>query len=79
MKNLCFVVAMAAIGTAPASAQSDREFPAPTPFYPFSRSVPTERSVFIPPYHRPFTVRVYTTPAQQPFYNVPPYSVVSPY
>ena len=62
-----------------AAAQGYGEYPAPMPGYPFQRSTLTDRRVFIPPYRRPFRVRVYTTPPRQPFYNVPPYAVISPY
>lgn len=62
-----------------ANAQDYPEYPAPTPLYPFQRSVLTGRAVFIPPYRRPFPVRVYTTPPRPPYYNVPPYAVIAPY
>lgn len=69
-----------AVGAAvPAYAGEYAEFPAPTPFYPFKRSALTGRAVVIPPYRRVFPVRVYTTPPQPPYYNVPPYAVVAPY
>ena len=68
-----------AAGTLPGLAEQYQEYPAPMPFYPFQRSALTGRFVFIPPYSRPFPVRVYTTPPQPPFYNVPPYAVISPY
>lgn len=63
----------------PALAEEYIEYPAPTPFYPFQRSTLTGEAVLIPPYDRPFPIRVYTTPQQQPYYNVPPYAVVAPY
>lgn len=66
-------------GIASAAAQQYLEYPAPTPFYPFQRSVLTNRAVVIPPYERPFPIRVYSTPPHSPYYNVPPYAVVAPY
>lgn len=63
----------------PASASEYGQYPAPTAFYPFQRSYLIGEAVFIPPYRRPFPIRVYTTPPQQPYYNVPPYAVVAPY
>ena len=62
-----------------ALAQAYNEFPAPIPHYPFNRSFRTGQVVGIPPYRHPFVVRVYTTPPQQPYYNVPPYAVIAPY
>lgn len=62
-----------------AKAESYLEYPAPTPYYPFQRSFLTGEAVAIPPYPYPFPVRVYTTPSQQPYYNVPPYAVIAPY
>ena len=62
-----------------ASAQDYPQYPAATPGYPFQRSFLTGQAVVIPPYERPFPVRVYTTPPTQPYYNVPPYAVVAPY
>lgn len=64
---------------APALAEDYLEYPAPAPFYPFQRSIPTGDAVVIPPYRHLFAVRVYTTPQKQPYYNVPPYAVVTPY
>jgi len=78
MKSLCLGLAVAAMLVVPAMAENI-EYPAPTPFYPFQRSMLTRRIVIVPPYRYPFRVRVYTTPQQQPYYNVPPYPVISPY
>ena len=72
-------LALMVISVAPAYAQQDLEYPAPSLGYPFQRSVLTGRAVIIPPYDRPFPVRVYSTPPQPPYYNVPPYAVVAPY
>ena len=63
----------------PACAQQYLEYPAPTPGYPYQRSELTGRAIVIPPYDRPFAVRIYTTPPQSPYYNVPPYAVIAPY
>ena len=79
MRTSLLGLALMAGCVAPATAQDYLEYPAPTPGYPFQRSVLTGRAVVIPPYERPFPVRVYTTPPRQPYYNVPPYAVVSPY
>lgn len=63
----------------PCMAQDYGEYPAPTPFYPFQRSYLTGHAICIPPYRRPFPIHVYTTPQQEPYYNVPPYAVAAPY
>lgn len=76
--SMLVLAAVAALG-APAFAQGYPEYPAPTPFYPFQRSTLTGRAVIIPPYRRPFPVRIYTTPPKPPYYNVPPYAVIAPY
>ena len=73
------VAAVALCAAVPAHANPYTEYPAPTPYYPFQRSFLTGQLVAIPPYNRPFVVRVYTTPPQQPYYNVPPYAVIAPY
>ncbi len=70
---------MAAIAAIPALASDYLEYPAPIPHYPFQRSHRTGQVVVIPPYRVPFVVRVFTTPPQPPYYNVPPYAVVAPY
>ena len=72
------ILAAALLAAAPAVAGPYAEYPAPTD-YPFQRSVLTPRRVVIPPYEEPFRVRVYTTPPQQPFTNVPAYGVITPY
>ena len=79
MRTSLLILALVIGGFAPARAQQYLMYPAPTPGYPFQRSVPTGRALVIPPYDRPFTVRVYSTPPQQPYYSVPPYAVVAPY
>ena len=79
MRQTLALVGLALLVAGPALAEDFHEFPAPTPGYPFQRSTLTGRAVIIPPYRRPFPIRVYTTPPQQPFYNVPPYAVISPY
>ncbi len=79
MRTSLLGLALMVISVAPAYAQQDLEYSAPTPGYPFQRSVLTGRAVIIPPYDRPFPVRVYSTPPQPPYYNVPPYAVVAPY
>lgn len=79
MKIILLAGAMLTASAAAATAQQYTGYPAPTPFYPFQRSTLTGRAVVIPPYDRVFPVRVYSTPPQQPYYNVPPYAVVAPY
>ena len=79
MRSLCLGLVFAVTLVAPALAEDNVEFPAPTPYYPFQRSVLTKRKVHVLPYARPFRVRIYTTPQQPPYYNVPPYRVISPY
>ena len=79
MRSLCLGLVVAATLVAPALAEPNIEYPAPTPGYPFQRDRLTKRRVYIPPYHHTFRVRVYTTPQQPPYYNVPPYRVISPY
>ncbi len=79
MKTAIAAAALAVLVAAPALAGDYIEFPAPTPHYPFRRSTLTGRAVVIPPYRTPFPIRVYTTPPQPPYYNVPPYAVISPY
>ena len=79
MKLLLSAIVVLVGATASAEVQQYTEFPAPTPFYPVERSTLTGRAVIIPPYAQPFPVRVYSTPPQQPYYNVPPYAVVAPY
>ena len=82
MMRMVLAASLSALVCAPfgaARSQEYSEYPAPTPGYPFQRSFLTGRAVVIPPYRRPFPVRVYTTPPTQPYYNVPPYAVASPY
>lgn len=79
MRSLCLGLVTAATLAAPALAGDYLEYPVPTPGYPFQRSVLTKRLVHLYPYRRPFHVRVYTTPQLQPYYNVPPYPVITPY
>ena len=79
MKTLCLGFLAAAALVAPAIAADNYQYPAPTPHYPFQRSFLKRRVVIVPPYAHPFRIRVYTTPQQQPYYNVPPYPVISPY
>ena len=75
-----FAAAIMTVGAAlPAFASDYPDYPAPIPHYPFRRSYRTGQFVAIPPYRIPFVVRVYTTPPQPPYYNVPPYAVAAPY
>ena len=79
-RSLIFIAAaLSAMVAQPALAGEYYEHPAPIPNYPFQRSYLIGQLVTIPPYRRPFVVRVYTTPPQQPYYNVPPYAVIAPY
>ena len=78
--KMILAAAVMTVGAAfPALASDYLEYPAPIPHYPFRRSYRTGQLVAIPPYRVPFVVRVYTTPPQPPYYNVPPYAVVAPY
>lgn len=85
MKRMLLSVALGvAVSIAPlaigqAMASDYNEYPAPAPGYPFQRSVLSGRAVVIPPYRHVFPIRIYATPQQQPYYNVPPYAVISPY
>lgn len=79
MRTRAFGLVLILTSAVPAYAQQYLEYPAPTPGYPFQRSTLTDRAVVIPPYDRPFPVRIYTTPPKPPYYNVPPYGVVAPY
>lgn len=79
MKTLCLAALTCMTLAAPALAVDYIEFPRNTPGYPFERSYLSGQAVVIPPYPYPFPLRVYTTPPQQPYYNVPPYPVVAPY
>ena len=63
----------------PAFADPDIEYPAGRPNISIHRSTRTGRVVVIPPYRHLFQVRVFTTPQRDPYYNVPPYAVISPY
>lgn len=76
----CLLAAGILPGAADAASQygTYSEYPAPEA-YPFRHSTLAPQLVTIPPYDQPFRVRVYTTPPRQPFYNVPPYAVITPY
>ena len=77
MKYLVALLAVASFAGS-ASAEDYGELPAPTPFAPLPYSIRTGEVVFVPPFGL-LPVRVYATPAQGPFYNVPPFKVVAPY
>lgn len=79
MKTLCLGALTCVALVAPALANEYIEYPVNRPGYPFQRSYLSGQAVGIPPYPCPFPVRIYTTPPQQPYYNVPPYPVVAPY
>jgi hypothetical protein len=74
----CALLAIPAVAPS-ASADENIEYPATRPNYPFQRSRLTGRAVVIPPYRHVFPIRVFSTPQQPPYYNVPPYAVISPY
>lgn len=82
MKTLCLAsaatVMVAAVTLAAPARAGNIEYPAYVP-YPFHRSHKTRRIVRIIPYDQPFHVRVFTTPQQPPYYNVPAYRVISPF
>ena len=69
---------MLAATAMPVWAEGYIAFPAPVPL-PLPHSQATGPLVAIPPYRHAFVVRTYTTPPQQPYYNVPPYAVIAPY
>ena len=80
MRTIAFAAGLLSVVAASAAVAAEyTQFPAPTPYYPFQRSAPTGRLIVLPPYDRPFVERVYTTPPTQPYYNVPPYTVIAPY
>lgn len=67
--------------SAPAFAQDggqNIEYPVDRPNIAIKRSYLTDQVVVIPPYRHLFRVRVFTTPQRDPYYNVPPYAVISP-
>ena len=78
MRRVVMAGLLVAASPAAAAAGSYGEFPAPQD-YPFRRSILTRPRVLIRSYEQAFRVRIYTTPPQQPFYNVPPYAVITPY
>lgn len=79
MKAICTAAFLCLGLTVPALANDYIEFPVEAQAQAIRRSYPTRQAVIIPPYRHVFPVRVYTTPPQPPYYNVPPYSVVAPY
>ena len=79
IKTLCLTALACATLAAPAFAGADLEYPVARPNYPFQRSYLTRRLVVIPPYRHLFLVRIFTTPQREPYYNVPPYAVITPY
>ena len=78
MKSLRIACLVGAAVATPACAEDYGQYPAPTPYGVFPQSVLTGQVAFVPPYG-PLPVRIYTTPPQGPFYNVPPYKVIAPY
>ncbi len=79
IKTTLPALAVFAACAAPVRAGDYSQYPSMPPIYRFERSIPTGRAVAIPPYRRAFPIRVYAVPPQPPFYNVPPYAVISPY
>lgn len=73
------LAAIALFAPSAAAAQNYTQFPAPIPWQRAQHSYLSGAAVVIPPYPCPFPIRVYTTPPQPPYYNVPPYAVVAPY
>jgi hypothetical protein len=69
---------VAIVATIPACAEDYGQYPAPLPYARAPRSFLTGQYVVVPPYG-PLPVRVYTTPPNGPFYNVPPYRVIAPF
>jgi hypothetical protein len=79
MTKRVMLAAVAALLTMPAFAHDYGDYPAPAPGLSLPHSAYTGRAVVIPPYRGVFPVKVYTTPQLPPYYNVPPYLVVTPY
>ncbi len=52
-------------------------FPPDPPNLFIPRAYPTGIVVLVPPYRHAFQVRIFTTPQRSPYYNVPPYPVLS--
>lgn len=78
LKSFSFAALLVLCASAPVLAE-DIEFPADRPNIAIPRSYLTGEAVVIPPYRHLFRVRVFTTPQRDPYYNVPPYAVISPY
>lgn len=79
LKTMSGALLALAIAPMTAQAQNYTQFPSPVLNQNVQHSWLTGRTICIPPYERPFPVRVYSTPQMPPYYNVPPYWVVSPY
>lgn len=78
MKAFAAILFAATIITTAVCAADYGQLPAPTPDAPFPASFLAGEYAVVPPYGA-LPVRIYTTPGQGPFYNVPPYRVVAPY
>ena len=78
MKTLCAAALIAATCCGTAQAGGYGEYIAPVPGRLFPHGRLTGAYAFVPPYG-PLPIRVYDTPQQGPYYNVPPYPVVTPY
>ncbi|WP_158808219.1 hypothetical protein [Beijerinckia sp. L45] len=78
MRSFVIAILATAAVAAPACAEDYGQYPAPVPFASLPQSRLTGDVVIMPPYG-PLPVRVYTTPPNAPFYNVPPYRVIAPY
>lgn len=78
-KTSCLAALVVATWAVPAFADESTEFPLTTPAYPFQRSALSGEAVVIAPYRHRFSIRIYTTPQQAPYYNIPSYAVVAPY
>lgn len=78
IKSFSFAALLAVSVSTPVLADTI-EFPVDRPNIAIKRSFLTGETVVIPPYDHLFRVRVFTTPQRDPYYNVPPYAVISPY
>jgi hypothetical protein len=78
MRTLLIAALAGTVIAVPAHAEDYGQYPAPVPFAPLPQSTLTRDLVIVPPYG-PLPIRVYTTPPNGPFYNVPPYRVLAPY
>lgn len=78
MNAFIIAILVGAAAAVPAYAEDYGQYQAPVTFAAFPQSYLSGEQVILPPYG-PLPVRIYTTPPNGPFYNVPPYRVIAPY